>query len=79
MYNAVDILERNLEARGEKTALLSAERELTFRQVATEADQVGNALRRLGVRQDDTVGLLCLDSAEWVTAFFGILKVGAWR
>jgi benzoate-CoA ligase family protein len=76
MYNAVDILERNLEARGEKTALLSAEREMTFRQVATEADQVGNALRRLGVRQDDTVGLLCLDSAEWVTAFFGILKVG---
>jgi benzoate-CoA ligase family protein len=75
-YNAVDILERNLEARGEKVALASAEREMTFRQVAAEANQVGNALRRLGVRQDDTVGLLCLDSAEWVTAFFGILKIG---
>ena len=49
-YNAVDILERNLEARAEKVALYSAERQMTFREVAEEANQVGNALKWLGVR-----------------------------
>jgi benzoate-CoA ligase family protein len=75
-YNAIDILERNLPARAGKLALLSPERELTFEQVAAEANQVGHALRRLGVRMGDMVGLVCLDCAEWVTAFFGIVKIG---
>lgn len=76
-YNACDILERNLPARAEKIALLSAERELTFGQVAAEANQVGNALKRLGVRFGDFVGILAPDSPEWVTAFFGTIKIGA--
>ena len=75
-YNAVDILERNLPARANKVALLSQEREMTFQEVAQEANQVGNALKKLGVRMGDFVGILSLDVPEWVTAFFGILKVG---
>ena len=76
-YNAVDILERNLAAHGQKEALFSAERTMTFREVSREVNQVGNALRRLDVRIGDIVGILAPDSAEWVTAFFGILKIGA--
>jgi benzoate-CoA ligase family protein len=76
-YNAVNILEHNLAARADKVALLSAERELTFRQAAEEANRVGNALRRLEVRLGETVGILSLDCAEWVTSFFGTVKVGA--
>lgn len=34
MYNAVDILERNLPDRADKTALLSDNRSLTFGQVS---------------------------------------------
>ena len=76
-YNAVDILERNLATRADKVALLSAERELTFKQVSDEANQVGNALKKLGVRMGDGVAILSLDCPEWVTSFFGILKIGA--
>jgi len=76
-YNAVDILERNLSARAGKTALYSPERSLTFQQAADEANQVGHALTKLGVRFGDVVGILAPDSAEWVTSFFGSLKVGA--
>jgi benzoate-CoA ligase family protein len=76
-YNAVDILERNLAARADKVALVSPERQLTFAAAAAEVNRVGNALRRLDVRPGECVGLLCLDQAEWVTAFFGIVKVGA--
>jgi benzoate-CoA ligase family protein len=76
-YNAVDILERNLATRADKVALYHAERELTFKQVSEEANRVGNALKQLGVRMSDFVAILSLDCPEWVTSFFGVLKIGA--
>lgn len=76
-YNAVEILERNLDGRADETALLTDEREMTFREVADEVDRVGHALRRLGVRQGDAVAILCLDTAEWAVTFFACLKLGA--
>ena len=45
--------------------------------MAEEVDRVGDALRRLGVRQGDTVAILSLDTAEWAIAFFACLKIGA--
>lgn len=75
-YNAVNILEHNLAARPDKVALYTAEREMTFRQVSEEVNRVGHALKKLDVRMGESVGLLCFDSAEWVTSFFGILKIG---
>jgi len=76
-YNAVDILERNLPARADKVALLSAERELTFRQVSEEVNRVGNALQKLDIRMGEFVAILSPDCAEWVTSFFGVVKIGA--
>ncbi len=75
-YNCVDILERNLAERGAKDALFSKQRTLTFAQVSAEVNQVGNALRAAGVREGEYVGLLSLDLPEWVTSFFGIVKIG---
>ncbi len=76
-YNAVDILERNLAVRGDKVALHSPERTLTFREVSHEVNQVGNALvEKLGIRLGDFVAILCVDCAEWVTSFFGVIKAG---
>ena len=76
-YNAVDILEHNLAERADKVALLSASRTMTFRQVSNEVNQVGNALKRLDVRMGETVAILSPDLTEWVTSFFGIVKIGA--
>jgi len=76
-YNSVDILERNLTERADKVALYSEERELTFRQVSHEVNQVGNALKKLDVRIGEVVGVLSLDCPEWVTSFFGTLKINA--
>jgi 4-hydroxybenzoate-CoA ligase len=76
-YNAVEILERNLPGRRDKLALLSAERQMTFGEVAREVNRVGHALRRLGVRRSEPVALLSVDSAEWVASFFGAIKIGA--
>lgn len=76
-YNASTLLEQNVATRPHKVALYSAARTLTFQAVADEANQVGNALLQLGVRFGDGVGILAPDSAEWVTAFFGAIKIGA--
>ncbi|XXF75175.1 benzoate-CoA ligase family protein [Myxococcaceae bacterium GXIMD 01537] len=76
-YNAIDILERNLPARAGKTALYSPQRNLTFREVSEEVNQVGHALRALGIRPGEHVALLAFDGPEWVTCFFGAVKVGA--
>lgn len=76
-YNAVDILERNLPQRANKVALYSRERNMTFQEVSHEANQVGNALKKLGVRMGDYVGILSLDCPDWVATFFGTLKIGA--
>lgn len=75
-YNCVDILEHNLAERPDKVALYSLERNMTFRQVSLEVNRAGNALKKLGVRMSDFVALLSLDLPEWVTSFFGVIKVG---
>ncbi len=76
-YNIVDILERNLAERPNKVALYSLEREMTFQEVASEVNQVGHALIKLGVRTGEFVGILALDGPEWVASFFGTVKIGA--
>ena len=62
--------------RADETALYSVEREMTFREVVEEVNQAGNALQKWGVRIGDPVAILSLDLPEWVTSFFGVLKIG---
>ncbi|MDH3591888.1 MAG: AMP-binding protein, partial [Planctomycetota bacterium] len=76
-YNAVDILERNLPHRADKTALFAVEREATFQEVSAEVNRVGNAVRAAGLHMGECVAILAPDSVEWVTAYFGTIKAGA--
>src|SRR5438105_13382108 len=76
LYDCVGSLQHNLANRSDKTAVYSVERDMTFRQVSEEVNQVGNALKKRGVRIGDAVAILSLDLPEWVISFFGILKVG---
>ncbi len=75
-YNMCEILEHNLETRAEKTALLSADVSMTFREVSSQVNQVGNALLKSGIQFGDCVTILCPDQSEWVTTFFAIAKIG---
>ena len=75
-YNMCEILEHNLKARADKTALYSNDGSLSFRQASAQTNQVGNALLRSGVRFGDCVAILCPDRPEWVTSFFAVAKIG---
>jgi benzoate-CoA ligase family protein len=69
--------ERLAEGRGGRVALRLDDRVLTYAQVQSLANRCGNALRGLGVRQEERVLLALPDSPAFVAAFFGTLKLGA--
>ncbi len=78
-YNASTIfLDANLNAgRGEKTAVICGDETFSYAQIAALANQTGNALKRLGVRMEERVMLLLLDSPQFVASFFGAMRMGA--
>lgn len=72
------LLDRHIaEGRGGRTALLYEGQEISYEQVAANANRLGNALRRLGVQIEQRVLLLLLDSPEFVYSFLGAMKIGA--
>jgi benzoate-CoA ligase family protein len=78
-FNAATwLVDRHLdEGRGAHSAIVYEGQEITYAQVAENANRFGNALRRLGVGIEQRVLLLLLDSPEFVYAFFGAMKLGA--
>jgi benzoate-CoA ligase family protein len=65
------------EGRGEKIAIEAGEVRVSYRQLGENVNRFGNALRQLGVRIEERVFLLLLDSPEFAFSFFGAIKIGA--
>ena len=75
---AADLLDSNLEqGRGNKPAVRSRDRDLTYRELAEESNQVANALLDLGVRTGQRVLFALDDRAELVAGFLGAIRIGA--
>src|ERR1035437_1250809 len=78
-YNLVDhFVDRHLrEGRGEKTAIISDDRSLTYAETAELVNRAANGLRQLGVQEEQRVLILLPDCPEFVAAYFGAIKIGA--
>jgi len=78
-FNAATVfIDRHIrEGRGGKVAVRCGEQEVTYAQLAENVNRVGNAFRRLGVRPEERMLLVVLDSPEFVYAFWGAVKIGA--
>ncbi len=50
---------------------------LTFAELNARCNRLANALRASGVRPGERVGLLLMNSAEFIEAFFALAKIGA--
>ena len=75
---ATYFVDRNiLEGRAENVAIECAGESVTYRQLFERTNRAGNALRNLGVRPEERVLLLLLDSPEFLYCFFGAIKIGA--
>ncbi len=78
---ALNIADRFLDARvregkGDKTAILCAERRVSYREVQAQANRFAQALRELGVDPEQRVIVALPDIPEFAMALFGTLKVG---
>src|ERR1700676_473168 len=78
-FNAASyFIDRHIqEARADKVAIECGDVHVTYRQLFERVNQVGNGLRTLGVRIEERVFLLLLDSPEFAVSFFGAIKIGA--
>ena len=78
-FNATTyFIDRHLrEGRGQKVAFECEGVALTYGQLVDRVNRTGNALRQLGVRVEERVLLLLLDTPEFAVSFFGAIKIGA--
>jgi benzoate-CoA ligase family protein len=75
---ATHFVDRNvLEGRGRKTAVECGDERVTYDQLLERTNRAGNALRQFGVRREERVLLLLLDTPEFLYCFFGAIKIGA--
>ena len=71
-------VDRNvLEGRGTRTAIECGDERITYQQVLENTNRTGSALLEVGVRPEERVLLIVLDSPEFLYSFFGAIKIGA--
>ena len=77
-YNAaVDMVDRNIaQGRGDKVAFIDPTRTLTYGALADRAARIGPMLARLGLRREDRIAMMMLDTVDFPIAFWGALRAG---
>ncbi|OGN99534.1 MAG: hypothetical protein A2Y90_02170 [Chloroflexi bacterium RBG_13_52_12] len=74
--NLTSILENADFRFAGKTALVFGDRRITFAHLEKDANRVAHALIKMGVKKGDRVAMMQASNPEFVTVFFGIMKVG---
>ena len=77
-YNAVTwLLDRNVdEGRGNKLAFTDTVSELTYGELQRQSCRAANMLRRLGVRREERVAMIMLDTIDFPIVFLGAIRAG---
>ncbi|HKD81042.1 MAG TPA: benzoate-CoA ligase family protein [Candidatus Angelobacter sp.] len=75
---AAHFVDRHIhEGREQRIAFECGDERVSYRQLYERVNRAGNALKKLGVRPEERVGLLLLDTPEFAYCFFGGIKIGA--
>src|SRR5437879_1546512 len=77
-YNAVTwLLDRNVdEGRGGKLAFTDTVSELSYGELQQQSRRLANLLRRLGVRREERVAMIMLDTTDFPIVFLGAIRAG---
>ncbi len=77
-YNATTyLLDRNVAAgRGGKVVFKDPTSEITYGALQGETRRLGNLLKRLGVRSEERVAMIMLDTIEFPIVFLGAIRAG---
>lgn len=75
--NIPQILDQAVEKYADRICLHFQGTDLTYRQVSNASDNLARWLRTAGVKKGDRVGLMLLNSPQFVISFFAVQKIGA--
>src|SRR6202049_956670 len=77
-YNAVTwLLDRNVEeGRAKKLAFTDTVSELSYGQLQIQSRRLANLLRRLGIRREERVAMIMLDTVDFPVVFLGAIRAG---
>src|SRR5213076_1931645 len=77
-YNAVTwLLDRNVDqGRGGKLAFTDTVSELSYGDLQRQTRRLANLLRRLGVRREERVAMIMLDTTDFPVVFLGAIRAG---
>src|SRR6266581_658468 len=77
-YNAVTwLLDRNVdEGRAKKLAFTDTVSELTYGDLQKQSRRLASMLRRLGVRREERVAMIMLDTIDFPIVFLGAIRAG---
>jgi len=79
-----EILARNARMYPDDIALIERipaekkRREVTWKQFDDKADRFSNVLAKKGVKKGDKIVHFMMNSIDWLVAYFGIVRTGAW-
>jgi len=82
--NIAEMLARNARVYPDDVALIQriagqdTREEITWKEFDNRSNQIAAALMARGVRKGDKVIHLMMNSINWLVAYFGIIKTGAW-
>jgi len=82
--NISEMLARNAGMYPNETALIELipseklRREITWKEFDERANRVASALLEMGIKKGDKVVHLMMNSINWLEAYFGIIRTGAW-
>ena len=79
-----DMLAKNAKLYPDDVALVELKPSLNYRHEITwlefdnRSNKIANALYNMGIRKGDKVVHLMTNSIDWLVAYFGIIRTGAW-
>jgi acyl-CoA synthetase (AMP-forming)/AMP-acid ligase II len=79
-----DLLKQNARLYPDEIALIelhpgkNIRKTVTWREFNEQANRVANALTARGIKKDDKVLHLMMNSIDWLAVYFGIIRTGAW-
>lgn len=77
-YNASLLIDGNLEAsRSEKVAIHCEGERVTYGELASRINRLGNSLLDLGIEQEDRVLMVLNDTPAFPVTFFAAMRIGA--
>lgn len=75
---ATHFVDRHIkEGRGDRVAIECGQERVTYQQLFERVNRAGNALKKLGVRPEERVALVLVDTPDFAYSFFGAIKIGA--